>query len=782
MSIERNEKIRFHERGTLDAVTRWIALHHDGIAEWFKNVRRQYQADRANVAEELRCAVLLLSDERGGRPARIGVLDVGGATLEDVTAWSTWDDPEASHRGSGLTEEQTQGNGGKAYMYRLFTGTARIVGVRDRRRNCKGFEGSLGSVERGTPGWIPTVAEGREVEISSLEAELRAALEPYGISARELPPRVSAAIKARQAFTIVEGEQPTDLYKGRIDVDDLLAKVVRHEQSTLCFEQVDFYAIHNGRILNEGKKLVLPPITPYSGMDSPFVYEIPDQLPAENGQCVSTTEGGTRPKGRLTLHTSSENMPNAWKNLRPRWQVIYRTEHQMIGAKPVSDIVGPVPGAQYVYGSIELSALEPAYVEHGRRRPKPGPLVEAVDGYAAEHIRKIAHLISARRQAKLDEHSLDEVLEENRKLDEFKNRFLPSFGDGGGGRGIDGLGPSGSGGGGGVAERGTVPEAIDYLEPETGIQIGSGVHTSLRLLLELRVRDANGRPVRATLEWFSSDERVATVSRDGTLSAREKGNCDVWVRVKGTRIESTRISVTVWNVDHVLLTPRTIDIRLGTRQQVVAEVTDDDGNRSTDVLLEWRHDSEDPLLVLVNYRGVVTANRLGRTAVTAGAGGVWARIPVEVNVIPNPDKLKRGNGFPRLLLTGRDSDPATGTIREGDPDQAPVWQEASDYVHNVWWLNLQNPEVAFAFHQRTENAIIWRGYHAERVIDMVVQVWMNEDFTKKGESQRPDYWAAHLGAWDRQRVRIAQQMWKFLETYIMGVGVLDAEQISETTT
>ena len=40
MSIERNEPIRFHEKGTLEAVTRWIAMHHDGVAEWLKNVRR----------------------------------------------------------------------------------------------------------------------------------------------------------------------------------------------------------------------------------------------------------------------------------------------------------------------------------------------------------------------------------------------------------------------------------------------------------------------------------------------------------------------------------------------------------------------------------------------------------------------------------------------------------------------------------------------------------------------------------------------------------------------
>jgi hypothetical protein len=311
MSIERNEGIRFHEKGTLDAVTRWIASHHDGIAEWFKNVRRQYQVDRANVAAEHRVAVLLLKDARDGHAARIGVLDVAGATLEDVTMWSTWQDPEASRRGVSLDEEETQGNGGKSYMYRLFTGPTRIFGVRDGHRNCKGFEGDPGTVARGTPGWVPSLIAGREVEISSLDAESRDALRPYDITADDLPERVQKAIKSRKAFTLVEGEDPTGLYKGRIDAEGLISNVVRHEQSTLCLEQVDFFVMHNGRLLNDGKRLQLPPISPYPGIDSPVVHAIPDQLPLDNGEMVSTTEGGTRDRGRLTLHTSAENMQAA---------------------------------------------------------------------------------------------------------------------------------------------------------------------------------------------------------------------------------------------------------------------------------------------------------------------------------------------------------------------------------------------------------------------------------------------------------------------------------------
>ncbi len=136
MAIERDSSIRFDPGGTLSSVTRWITNHDEGVAEWLKNARRAYQVDRANVQEKHRSAVLLLGDAHDGSPARIGVLDVGGATLEDVTAWSTWQDPSASGRGSALAEEEaTQGNGGKAYMYRLFEGPARILGVRDRRLN-----------------------------------------------------------------------------------------------------------------------------------------------------------------------------------------------------------------------------------------------------------------------------------------------------------------------------------------------------------------------------------------------------------------------------------------------------------------------------------------------------------------------------------------------------------------------------------------------------------------------------------------------------------------------
>ncbi len=295
MSIERDANIKFHELGTLTSVTRWIRAHDEGVAEWLKNARRAYQPDRAGVDEKHRAAILLLKDANTTTPARIGLLDVGGATRDDVTRWSTWQDPDASSGGSGLREEETEGNGGKAYMVRLFRGPARIFGLRDRRLNCKGFDGAHNTVERGTPGFMPNVASGRDLLDAQWDSELRRVLEPYDITFEEFPTELQEAIHQREAFTLVEGVDPVETYKGRIDADDLIQKILRHDQATLAVQQLRLYAAHNGRLMNNGKPPELEPVRPYPGFEAPIGFDIPEELPDDNGRMQSTSLGSTRP-------------------------------------------------------------------------------------------------------------------------------------------------------------------------------------------------------------------------------------------------------------------------------------------------------------------------------------------------------------------------------------------------------------------------------------------------------------------------------------------------------
>jgi len=84
---------------------------------------------------------------------------------------------------------------------------------------------------------MPSVAAGRDVEISSFDGELRDALDPYGVTVDEIPERVRAAIRVCKSFTLVEGQEPEGCYKGRIDAKDLISKIVRHAQVTLCLER-----------------------------------------------------------------------------------------------------------------------------------------------------------------------------------------------------------------------------------------------------------------------------------------------------------------------------------------------------------------------------------------------------------------------------------------------------------------------------------------------------------------------------------------------------------------
>jgi hypothetical protein len=50
---------------------------------------------------------------------------------------------------------------------------------------------------------------------------------------------------------------------------------------------------------------------------------------------------------------------------------------------------------------------------------------------------------------------------------------------------------------------------------------------------------------------------------------------------------------------------------------------------------------------------------------------------------------------------------------------------------------------------------------------------MTDEFSRKGDSQRPEFWAAHQAALDRHRVRTVGQMWKKLESYVASGAIGD---------
>src|SRR3989344_4461963 len=281
-------RLPVHDFGTLQGLTSWINKHDEGIAELFKNVRAAYQENRADVKPQDRVAVIFIKDSDKEDPARIGVLDVGGLTFEDIEKWSMWQDPEASSRGR-KKDEETQGNGGKAYMYKLFSGPTSIWGIKDDKKNGAEFIGKRGSLERGIPKFITThreiwqprdvlnpTEEEKDIKINDWkECLVDNLFSLYNASWADLPKEVKKALENRKSFTLVTGDNPIDWAEGKANIKNLVKQIIRHPQTQRSIQEVNFYVIHNGKLLFKDS-LELEKIDPYPKFEKPIEYDIPE--------------------------------------------------------------------------------------------------------------------------------------------------------------------------------------------------------------------------------------------------------------------------------------------------------------------------------------------------------------------------------------------------------------------------------------------------------------------------------------------------------------------------
>ena len=266
------------------------------------------------------------------------------------------------------------------------------------------------------------------------------------------------------------------------------------------------------------------------------------------------------------------------KELRSRWKVSYRAGENMVGSKKVSELVPNTPGNQFVYATVELSALEPDYVALGRVGRTTGRSLKLL----------IRSSLTASENSRNRSMSTDATKWTNNNLTKSNRRIGSSM-----------ISRTAScrtprmlkvkdpttviGGGNGPPvpppppppPRGEVPERLEIGWAEDQVlRIGRGVEIRLASLVRPRAVDSAGRTVpKLTFEWTSNDRHVVEFVGTDAAIARGKGRTTIFITVAGTSIRSREIPVEVWNVDHVLLTPRSLELPLGKRKQIVAEVT-----------------------------------------------------------------------------------------------------------------------------------------------------------------------------------------------------------------
>lgn len=150
-------------------------------------------------------------------------------------------------------------------------------------------------------------------------------------------------------------------------------------------------------------------------------------------------------------------------------------------------------------------------------------------------------------------------------------------------------------------------------------------------------------------EWRVSDEKIATVDKDGKVKAVAAGKVKVIIKVKGkdgTKVESEgELTVTAAGVDEIKLEPATLSCKIGEKKTIKATVTTK-GNKA----VTWKSDDESIIKIVESKDDscVIEALKAGKTTVTATSKEnkdktAKAEVTVELKDGTAPLKDKNGN-------------------------------------------------------------------------------------------------------------------------------------------
>lgn len=160
----------------------------------------------------------------------------------------------------------------------------------------------------------------------------------------------------------------------------------------------------------------------------------------------------------------------------------------------------------------------------------------------------------------------------------------------------------------------------------------STVSVGASISLEAQVLDETGialsdRPVH----WASENTEIATVSADGTVTARKVGMVQVAASTGG-RSGIAQVTVTTIPVASILVTPGNKSLLVEESFQLNAETRDAGGNVLTGRPITWSSNNEG--VATVSASGLVTALSPGGAIITATSEGRSSPASITVTAIP----------------------------------------------------------------------------------------------------------------------------------------------------
>jgi len=181
----------------------------------------------------------------------------------------------------------------------------------------------------------------------------------------------------------------------------------------------------------------------------------------------------------------------------------------------------------------------------------------------------------------------------------------------------------------------------------TNVSVSEGM--TYQLTVTATYNDGKTSDITSQVVYQSLDSTIATISTTGLVTGVIAGNTSVRITF-GDKSVSVPVVVTAQNiVQNVTVTPQSITLMKQATQQLTVVATMIDGTKK-DVTAESTYQSENPELVSVDSKGLVSGGREGSSTITVTYTDKTITVPVKVvNVDIKPNRLAAGGSHTLMV-------------------------------------------------------------------------------------------------------------------------------------
>ena len=562
--------------------------HPKGLAEWLKNSIDAYTADKVNRKKHN-----IVFRFNTGKNSSIECIDFVGMEERDIEeGFKKWGDPNASKRGKEIDTFGGHGNGGKLYMFHMFSHSYFITYK-------KGLLNVFGFNEKKKYGYY-----GKNKKIDPKEALNYAGIHEDIVISNNVKNNI---INKKIGFTIIRGVHPINL-TNKQEFHKIINGFRNHSQAKRIFNHSNVSVIFNNDLIDE--RITPKRIEPHHDIKGPFEIVIPEIIESKDGGKKIYTFDSKHKQGKLILKTA-ENPLNKEQNI-----IEFLAKKGVLASNYISTMpTDTSPPVGYVYGECELPILESGdseFIPNDRSALIESEFTDALLIWISKEIDKIASAIGDIEQENDKEKQKNISSKYNTILNDWMNKNIENIlSDGLSGLGDNDYSPDSGGNGGKKGINITLPpNDFNFKYPMSEILI----NTESNITLKISVPDA--LPIGGVIRVSSNSKIISLSDRKYVITSER-----IKKTPKGQKVAFINIEVTGKEKGTAILMATAGHLSAETEIKVVTEKSGRTGKQKIQVLLSGI--DKDPLGLIKVNEGILYLNEREKV--------IYQRPKVDVN-------------------------------------------------------------------------------------------------------------------------------------------------------